>query len=167
MHSLPRSSTVVRTADVADKLNDNVQIVEPGFLRSFGGLNAFRGLIETVVAPDDNVLLRQTLSEQGEGRVLVVNGLGSRQVALLGGNIASMAVHNGWSGCVIYGSVRDSQELATLPLGVFALGTCPRKSMKKGIGSRGQPVEILGVTMTPGSYLYADEDGIIVTAEMI
>jgi regulator of ribonuclease activity A len=164
MESIPSSSTVVRTADVADELNDKVQILEPGCLRSLGGLKSFRGKIETIVAPDDNVLLRQILSEQGEGRVLVVDGLGSRRVALLGGHLASMAVNNGWSGCVIYGSVRDSHELAALPLGVFALGTCPRKSMKRGLGSRGQPVEFLGATIKPGSMLYADEDGIVITA---
>jgi regulator of ribonuclease activity A len=153
---------VVRTADVVDKLGDTAQIFDPGHLKSFGGLTAFGGPAETVRASEDNVLLRKTLSETGHGRILVVDGLGSRRVALMGGNIASMAAQNGWSGCIINGCVRDANEIANIRLGVFAIAACPRKSLKDGSGSRGQTLRLLGVTVAPGNYVYADEDGIVV-----
>jgi regulator of ribonuclease activity A len=153
---------IVRTADVVDTLRDAAHIFDPGHLKSYGGLTAFGGPVETVRAPEDNVLLRKTLSETGQGRILVVDGLGSRRVALLGGDIASMAARNGWSGCIINGCVRDVNELANIRLGVFAIAACPRKSLKEGSGSCGQTIRLLGVTVAPGNYLYADEDGIVV-----
>jgi hypothetical protein len=39
----------------------------------------------------------QALEEPGQGRVLVVDGGGSKRCALLGDNIAEMAHKNGWS----------------------------------------------------------------------
>ena len=45
----------------------------------------------------DVPMLTQALEEQGNGRVLVVDGGGSMRCALLGDNIAEMAHKNGWS----------------------------------------------------------------------
>ena len=149
------------TADLCDDHRPRLRVPDLPLL-DFGRRRAFAGQIETVVAPEDNTLVRAALEEDGRGRVLVVDGLGSRRCALLGDNIAAMAAGNGWEGLVIHGCVRDSAELAGIDLGVKALGTNPTKSGKRGWGVRGEPVTFGGVTFAPGDHLYADADGVVV-----
>jgi regulator of ribonuclease activity A len=147
------------TSDVFDA-NRSAQVCELQ-LRSFGGLAAFEGEISTVRCFEDNVLLRRQLSEPGEGRVLVVDGRGSLRCALLGDNVATLAVESGWRGLVVHGCVRDVEELARLPLGIKALGTCPRPSGKAGGGEVDVPVSFGGATFAPGARLWSDADGIV------
>jgi regulator of ribonuclease activity A len=133
-------------------------------LRQFGGTRAFSGPIATVRCHEDNVLLRSRVEEPGGGRVLVVDGGGSFACALLGDNIAGIAVANGWAGFVVNGCVRDVTALATLPIGIKALGTNPRPSGKAGVGEIDVPVTFGGAEFTPGAVLHADDDGVIVIA---
>ena len=116
---------------------------------------------------EDNVLVRAALAESGTGRVLVVDGGGSLRCALVGDLLGAMAVKNGWAGIVVNGCVRDSAELAQLPLGVRALATNPLRSEKRGEGQRDVPVVFAGITFMPGHYLYADADGIVVAAQAL
>lgn len=81
---------------------------------------------------------------------------------MLGDNLATMGVNNGWSGVIMYGCIRDSEDISKIDIGVKALGTMPLKSLKKGEGDRDIPVKFAGVTYTPGQYAYADVDGVIV-----
>ena len=131
-------------------------------LRQFGGLHAFSGPIATVRCHEDNVLLRARVEEPGDGRVLVVDGGGSFRCALLGDNIAGIAVANGWSGVVVNGCVRDVAALAELQIGIKALGTNPRPSGKSGAGEVDVPVSFGGAEFTPGAVLHANDDGVIV-----
>jgi len=96
--------------------------------------------------------------------VLVIDGGGSLRRALLGDQLAEMAVANGWTGIVVFGCIRDSVAISALPLGVKAIGTCPRKTEKLGQGLRNVAVRIGGTDIKPGDWLYADEDGVIVSA---
>ncbi|MBX7168221.1 MAG: ribonuclease E activity regulator RraA [Pirellulales bacterium] len=149
------------TADLSDEFGDEVQVAAP-LLVDFGGRRRFCGLVATVRCPEDNSLVRAALETPGAGRVLVVDGLGSRRVALLGDQLGELAVRNGWSGVVVYGCVRDTAALAQLDLGVKALAAQPRKSLKRNHGDREVTVSFAGVTIAPGAWLYADEDGILV-----
>lgn len=151
-----------KTADLSDRLGETARIVDVP-LHSFGGLRAFGGRVATVRAPEDNSLVRRALEEPGEGRVLLVEGGGSRRCALLGDLLGDLAVKNGWRGVVVNGCVRDSVELSRLPLGVLALGTCPKKSEKRGRGEREVVVHLGGTEVRPGEWLYADEDGVLIT----
>nr|WP_221471412.1 ribonuclease E activity regulator RraA [Amycolatopsis umgeniensis] len=130
--------------------------------RQFGGHRKFSGPIRTVSCHEDNGLVKKLLNTPGEGSVLVVDGGGSLHSALTGDMIAKSAVDNGWAGVVVNGAVRDSAELAGLPLGVKALGTNPRKSSKAGVGAVDVPVGFGGVTFTPGDTLYSDDDGVVI-----
>jgi len=112
---------------------------------------------------EDNALMRERLETPGEGRVLVVDGGGSVRCALLGDRLAQLACDHGWRGVVIHGCVRDAAQVSTLPLGVRALGTHPCKSGTSGRGDRDLPVHFAGVSFHPGEWLYADEDGIVVS----
>jgi regulator of ribonuclease activity A len=151
---------VISTADLLDRHGTDAAVCSIQF-RSFG-VRSFSGLIATVHCHEDNVLLRQLAQEVGAGRVLVVDGGGSLDCALLGDNIASLAIESGWSGVVLNGCVRDSVALDALPLGIKALGTNPRPSRKHGAGSVDVPVTFGGVVFAPGARLYADEDGVVV-----
>jgi RraA family protein len=141
-----------------------VSIVQPIF-RDFGGNLKFSGRVATVKCFENNPLVRQSLEEPGEGRVLVVDGGGSMRCALLGDNIAEMAYKNGWTGIVINGCIRDSADIAKMPLGVKALATYPLKSSKRDPGLQNVPVSFGGVIFRPGDWLYADGDGVLVSGE--
>ena len=133
-------------------------------LRQFGGVRSFSGEVATVRCFEDNVLLRAQVSQPGHGCVLVVDGGGSFACALLGDNIAELAVSNGWSGIVVNGCVRDVGALAELPIGIKALGTNPKPSGKAGTGEVDVPVTFGSAEFTPGAMLHADDDGVIVIA---
>jgi len=154
----------VNTTDLSDAHPDGVQIPEPIF-GDFGGEIKFAGPIATVKTFEDNTLVRTMLETPGNGRVLVVDGGGSMRCALLGDNLAKLAIDNGWKGVVINGCLRDSESIGELPVGVKALGVHPRKSLKKNYGWSEVPVTFAGVTFTPGHWLYADMDGIVVSAK--
>lgn len=131
-------------------------------LLDLGGELAFDGPVRTVKCYEDNSLLKSVLSTPGEVAVLVIDGAGSLRRAVMGDMIAALAVENGWSGVVINSAVRDVAVLRTLPLGIKALGSNPRKSTRTGQGSVDVPVEFGGVTFRPGTRLVADEDGVLV-----
>lgn len=153
--------TDFRTTDLWDEFGEALQSVDLD-LRDYGGRGAFAGPIRTVQCRKDNVVMRTLLAESGDGAVLVVDGGGYTDTALMGDMVASLAVENDWAGVIINGAVRDSAELATMPVGIRALATNPRKSAKIGAGQVDVEVEFGGVVFRPGDHLYADSDGIVV-----
>ena len=154
-------SDVVATADLYDEYEERLSSCDTQF-RSFGQRSRFQGTVATVRCHEDNVLVKQTVSEPGHGKVLVVDGDGSLHCALMGDVIAEIAVGNGWEGVVIHGAVRDQAALAALDIGIKALGSNPRKSSKHGTGQRDVPVAFGGVVFHPGARLVSDEDGLVV-----
>ncbi len=152
----------VSTADLYDEHGDALQSCSVQF-RHYGGRVAFDGVVSTVRCHRDNALVKAALAEPGAGGVLVVDGGGSLESALMGDLIAASAVEHGWAGVIIHGAVRDVVALRELPLGALALGSNPRKSAKAGAGERDVPVSFGGVDFVPGQRVWADEDGILVT----
>jgi regulator of ribonuclease activity A len=149
------------TADLVDEHGEALQSCDLQ-LRQFGGRRRFHGPIRTVACFEDNALVRQVLSEPGDGAVLVVDGGGSLHTALVGDLIAGLAQANGWAGLVVHGAVRDTEALGGLAIGIKALGSNPRKSAKAATGQIDVPVRFGGVTFRPGEHLYSDEDGVVV-----
>ena len=154
------------TADLYDEYADKLQVAEPMF-NDYGGVSCFCGPIATVKVLEDNVLVREALCELGDGRILVVDGAGSLQCALIGDRLVQLAQENAWEGIVVHGCIRDSAEIEKIPIGVKALNTTPRKSAKTGAGVRDITVTFAGATFAPGNYIYADQDGIVVSAERL
>lgn len=150
------------TTDLSDK-HPEAQVADPIF-HDYGGKPAFFGMVKTLKVYEDNASVRAALETPGEGRVLVVDGGGSTRCALVGGNLGNLAVKNNWSGIVVYGYIRDSEEIGLQVVGVKALGTHPRKS-EKGLHSAQQDrvLRFAGLTVKPGAWLYADADGIVVS----
>ncbi|MBU6504045.1 MAG: ribonuclease E activity regulator RraA [Betaproteobacteria bacterium] len=155
-----------KTADLCDQLGDAAAVADP-VLANYGGMSAFGGQIATVKVFEDNSLVRVALETPGFGRVLVIDGGGSLRCALVGDQLATLGVKHGWAGIIVYGCIRDSLAIAEMDIGVQALGTHPRRSIKKGEGAADIPVTFAGVTFRPGAWLYADDDGLLVTAQRV
>lgn len=143
-----------------------VRVLTPMF-KNFGGRKSFGGQVVTVKCFEDNSRVKELLATEGTGKVLVVDGGGSLRCALLGDMIGESAVKYGWEGVIIYGCVRDVDALAQLDLGVQALAAMPLKSVRKGIGEVGLSLSFGGVIIENGEYIYADNNGVIVSAEAL
>ena len=154
------------TADISDKYSESVSVLEPLF-KDFGGIKSFFGKVVTLKTLDDNTKVRETLESNGEGKVLVVDGQASLNCALLGGNLASLASKNGWSGIIINGCVRDQLEIIEEKVGVKAITSHPKKSNKDNGGEFGVDLHFANVDICDGNYIYADEDGIIISKNIL
>ncbi|WEL57083.1 ribonuclease E activity regulator RraA [Pseudomonas kermanshahensis] len=150
------------TPDLCDAYPDLVQVLEPMF-SNFGGRDSFGGQIVTLKCFEDNSLVKEQVELDGKGKVLVVDGGGSLRCALLGDMLAEKAAKNGWEGLLIYGCVRDVDILIQTDVGVQALASHPKKSNKRGIGELDVPVTFAGVTFRSGEYVYADNNGVLVS----
>jgi len=154
------------TPDLCDAFDGkpefDLRVVEPMF-QSFGGRDVFHGPISTLKLFEDNGLVRKALETPGSGRVLVIDGGGSLRRALLGDQLAALALKNGWTGIVVNGCIRDSRAIGGMEIGVLALDTHPQKTVKKNHGESDVAVSFGGVTFHPGEWLYADEDGVLVS----
>ena len=152
--------------ELCDQFPELVQVVEPMF-GNFGGRENFGGEIVTLKAFEDNSLVREQVALPGEGKVLVVDGGGSLRRAMLGDMLAEKAAKNGWAGIIINGCIRDVNAIGDLDLGVQALGVHPMKTEKRGLGDLNVAVTFGGVTFTPGEYVYADNNGVLVSPQKL
>lgn len=132
---------------------------------NFGGRTSFGGQIITVKCFEDNGLLYDLLEEDGDGRILLVDGGGSVRKALVNANLARLATENGWEGIVVYGAVRQVDALMDLDIGIQAIAAIPAGCPDEGIGESDVRVNFGGVTFFSGDYLYADNTGIILSEE--
>jgi regulator of ribonuclease activity A len=156
----------ISTPDIADEYPEQVFALELP-LRNFGAHHQFCGSAVTVKCHEDNSLIKQLVATPGEGRVIVVDGGGSRRRALLGDMLAEEAARSGWAGLVINGVVRDVDQISVTPLGVQALGATPLKTAKLGAGQRDITIHLGGVSVSPGNYIYADNNGVLVAREKL
>jgi regulator of ribonuclease activity A len=150
------------TPDFCDAYEGGISVLEPLFT-NFGGRERFYGEVVTVKCFEDNSKVKELAGTAGHNRVMVVDGGGSLRLALLGDMTAANALANGWTGFVIYGSIRDVDELGAMDLGVQALATNPMKTEKKGIGDVDVAVTFAGVTIHPGDFIACDNNGIVVS----
>ncbi|STE61113.1 ribonuclease activity regulator protein RraA [Escherichia coli] len=121
------------TSELCDIYQEDVNVVEPLF-SNFGGRASFGGQIITVKCFEDNGLLYDLLEQNGRGRVLVVDGGGSVRRALVDAELARLAVQNEWEGLVIYGAVRQVDDLEELDIGIQAMAAIPVGAAGEGIG---------------------------------
>lgn len=156
------SKQIIYTADLCDDFAEKVAIVDDIF-KDYGARKNFHGEIVTVKLFEDNSFVKKALAEDGTGKVLVVDGGGSKRRALVGGNLGELAVKNNWNGIIVFGAIRDTHEFAPLDLGVKALGVSPMKTEKRNEGQLNVVVQFGGVTFEPGDYIYADLDGVVVS----
>ena len=160
MSSFPPTTDL---CDANEALFDSgeLQVLAPGLL-SFGARERFCGKARTIKLFEDNSVLAKAVKEAGAGQVLVIDAGGSTRCAVLGGNLARSAADNGWAGVVVFGAVRDAEEIDGCAIGVRALAVTPRRSVKRGEGQRDLVVSACGATVRPGDWIYADRDGVLV-----
>ncbi|MEP2276196.1 MAG: ribonuclease E activity regulator RraA [Reichenbachiella sp.] len=156
----------VATADLWDQHGADMHCVDPIF-RSYGMKTSFQGEITTLKLYEDNSLVRQQLATPGKGKVLVVDGGGSLRCALVGDQLAELAIQNEWEGLIIYGCIRDASMINKMDIGIRALNTCPVKSIKKNQGEIDVSVKFASTLFEPGHYIYADEDGVLLAAQIL
>ena len=154
----------IDTSELCDLYAEQVDVVEPIF-SSFGGVSNFYGKVTTVKCFESNGLIAEVLEENGEGRVLVVDGGGAVRRGLIDVELAQLAVDNGWEGIIVYGAVRQIQLLENLDIGIHALAPIPVSADESGAGESDVPVNFGGVTFFPEDYIYADLTGIILSQE--
>ena len=162
---MPSDTSPFATADICDQNEQRSITVVGPILHNFGGKIAFAGSIATVRCAEDNSKVRKQLQAPGNGRVLVVDGAASMRCALLGGNLATMAAANDWRGIVVNGCVRDCVELQQAAIGIRALAAHPRRSEKRQSGEINVSVYFADALFVPGHFLYADNDGIVLSTK--
>ncbi len=150
----------MNTPDLSDKYPDKDFLLD---FQCFSKIKSMHGQISTVFCPDDNSFVREMLSENGHQKIMFIDGAKSKNVALLGDNLATLALENNWSGIIVNGRIRDAEIISQLDVAIFALGTCPRKSSKKNQGKKNIELSIDGLTIKPGDWVYADINGILIS----
>ena len=154
----------IDTSELCDLYAEQVDVVEPIF-SSFGGVSNFYGKVTTVKCFESNGLIAEVLEENGEGRVLVIDGGGAVRRGLIDAELAQLAVDNGWEGIIVYGAVRQIQQLENFDIGIHALAPIPVSADESTAGESDVPVNFGGVTFFPEDYIYADLTGIILSQE--
>ncbi|MFM2399607.1 MAG: hypothetical protein RL341_1764 [Pseudomonadota bacterium] len=157
------------TADLCDAHADKLaagtlRVLPPVLPLKLGAAKTCHGQIVTLKVFEDNALVREQLAQPGAGRVLLVDGGGATRRALVGGNLAKLGADNGWAGIIVFGAVRDADEIDACNLVVRAIATCPQPTVKKGEGAVNVPVEIAGLRIEAGQWLYEDRDGVLISA---
>lgn len=150
------------TADLGDEHGTLLSCVDPIF-NHFGNKKTFSGKISTLKLFEDNSLVRQQLELDGKGKVLVIDGGGSLRCALVGDQLATLAIQNNWEGIIVNGCIRDSELINLMNIGIKALNTCPIKSVKRNQGEVNIPVKFGGVTFISDDSIYVDADGILIS----
>jgi len=153
------------TADLCDEYED-AQVVTGPFI-NYGNRRACIGPVEVISTQDDNSLVSAALKEPGDDRILIVDNAGSTRCAMVGGDLANAAHENGWQGIIVNGAIRDVVELQDVPISIFALAACPRKSHKRGLGVRGEPIDLAGTPVQRGDIAAADPDGLIIIGALV
>jgi regulator of ribonuclease activity A len=149
------------TCDLYDEHLDSARVLTIPLI-NLGGASEFCGTAVTVKCFEDNSRIKELVAGDGGGRVMLVDGGGSLRCALVGDVLAGEAQRNGWAGVIVFGAVRDKAALRSLDLGVMAIGVTPRKSVRRGEGQIGVPIQLGDIWCSPGDSVYADEDGVLI-----
>ncbi|NUY55305.1 ribonuclease E activity regulator RraA [Salinivibrio sp. MA351] len=152
------------TSELCDMYLDQVDVVEPMF-SSYGGRSSFGGQITTVKCFEDTGLIREMAEQDGEQRIMLIDGGGSLRRALIDGEIAQLAADNDWAGMIVYGCVRDVDTIDEIDIGIQALASIPVGADEQGTGETDVPVNFGGVTFLPDDHVYADTTGVILSPD--
>jgi regulator of ribonuclease activity A len=154
------------TADLWDEHETLLSCVDPIF-NHFGNKKMFSGKITTIKLFEDNSLVRKQLESDGKDKVLVIDGGASLRCALIGDQLAALAIQNNWEGIIVNGCIRDSEVINSMNIAIKALNTSPVKSVKRNIGEINVPAKFASITFLPEHYVYADADGILVSKDSL
>ena len=156
------NSVMFSVPDICDAHADKIQIGSLSF-NSYGAKDIISGEIQTISCPDDNSLIKEILNQSGNNKVLIIDAKGVNHASMIGDQIASKALENNWNGIIVNGFVRDIEILKTIPIGIYAKGSIPKKTDKKGLGFLGVDVFIGGILIKTGNWVYLDSNGWVIS----
>ncbi|CAM3164568.1 MULTISPECIES: ribonuclease E activity regulator RraA [Moritella] len=154
------------TSELCDIYTDMIDVVEPMFM-NFGGKSSFGGQITTIKCFESLGLIAETVQQAGLGRVLLIDGGGSLRRALIDSDIAQLAFENEWEGIIVYGSIREVDQLDDINIGIQSLASIPVGADDNRTGELDVAVNFGGVTFLPDDHVYADSTGIILSADAL
>lgn len=154
------------TSEICDMFADSVDVLEPMFT-NYGARYVYCGEITTVKCFEDRALVDKVLASNGLGKVLLIDGGGSMRRALIDADNAQLAIDNDWEGIVCFGAVRDLDLLEELDIGIHALGAIPVSAEAKDVGDLDIAVNFASVTFLPEDHIYADNTGLVLSAEAL
>ncbi len=114
------------------------------------------------VRPGDNLMIHAAMAMAKPGDVLVIDGKGDQNSALMGTIMMTACRQLGIAGVIVDGAVRDSLEIDEMDFPVFSVGTNPNGPTKNIGGRIGHPITCGGVTVCAGDFVLADADGVVV-----
>lgn len=156
-----------QTADLCDENRDkNIQVLSSKF-RNFGGLKEFSGEIVTLKLDKSNwSLLEMLRDEKGNEKIVVVDN-SQEFYGVVGDKLMNFALKNNWKAIILNGYVRDTDETKNINVGLIAIGTCPLRNFEETQSFRDIELNFEGVKFNSGDYIYADNDGIIVSKQRL
>ncbi|HOJ38864.1 MAG TPA: bifunctional hexulose-6-phosphate synthase/ribonuclease regulator, partial [bacterium] len=95
------------------------------------------------------------------GQVIVIDAAGVPP-AVWGELATNSCLVKKLAGVVIYGAVRDVEEIKKMGLPVFARMITPQAGEPKGLGELNVPLRFGGQEVLPGDWLVGDDDGVVV-----
>ncbi|HSI57810.1 MAG TPA: RraA family protein [Ideonella sp.] len=123
----------------------------------------FAGTALTVeVRPGDNLMIHAAMAIARPGDVLVIDGKGDLNAALMGEIMTQQCIAIGVVAVVMDGAARDSEEIRRLGFPFFAAGCNPNGPTKMVSGRLNHAISIGGVSVQPGDLLVGDADGVTV-----
>jgi 4-hydroxy-4-methyl-2-oxoglutarate aldolase len=100
--------------------------------------------------------------------IMIAAAHGSTRSGIWGELLSTAAKNSGCIGAIVDGAVRDVRQMRTMKFPVFARGRCIYDSLhRQRVIDRNVPVEIDGVTFSPGDLVIADTDGIVVVPQRV
>ncbi len=152
------------TSQLCDIYADLIDVIDPIF-SNYGGRHSFGGKVVTIKCFEGTGLIERIITTNGTGKVLVIDGGGSTRRALIDINIAETAAKNGWEGIICYGSVRDVDSIEEVELGIQGLVSIPVGANDNEFGESDVAINFGGVTILPDDHIYADNTGIVLSAD--
>lgn len=148
-------------ANIGDAM-ERLSMCDAGICPLAPGMQFVGFAFPVLVTAGDNAAVIRSLEYIQPGDVMVINGAGHTDRALVGEQLTQRFQHAGAVGQVIDGAVRDRQVILSTGFPTFCRGTTPAGPFKNGPGVIGEPVAIGGVVCQAGDIVVADDDGMIV-----
>ncbi|MGH3756807.1 RraA family protein [Actinophytocola sp.] len=119
--------------------------------------------LPVTITPGNGMMIRRAIELAEPGDVLMVNGHGTSERAVLGGNVLMSAAAAGIVAVIVDGAVRDLDDAERLGVGLVARAVSPRSGTDQlGAGEVGSVAAVGGVAVAAGDVVVIDQDGVVV-----
>jgi len=117
-------------------------------------------------SPGDWAKPVQAIDAASPGDVIVIDAAGVGP-AVWGELATTSAIVKKIAGVVIYGGIRDTTDIKKLQFPSFASVITPQAGEPKGFGEMSVTLDINGTKISPGDWVIADEDGVMILPKSI